>query len=183
MKKKHPLLPELMLSQLACKYQCHPLRLNCKKVAKDLFQENPPQELTTAIDQFCIAALTEGYTWKQGSPANALHLGRNIELLLEVAWLLHQKQGKTKADSKLPRHLRLPAELLPMPLTAGEYGQPAIFLSRFFEYAPLHQWKQWLKCFMDNAIGSGSVSEELPGPELLKFNGLLKKLMYAVYCM
>ncbi|MCH5718208.1 hypothetical protein [Niabella hibiscisoli] len=124
--------------------------------------------------------LTEGYAWRQGSPANALHLGRSIELLMELAWLLYEKLGNTKGASKLPKHLRLPAELLPMPLSAAEYGQPAIFLSWFFEYAPLHQWKQWLNCFMDNAIGSGSVAEELPGPELLQFNGLLKKLVYAV---
>ncbi|GEM_PF-4308957 len=36
---------------------------------------------------------------------------------------------------------------------------------------------------MDNAIGSGSVAEELPGPYLLQFNLCLKKLVYAVYCI
>ncbi|MCH5688935.1 hypothetical protein LWM68_34585 [Niabella sp. W65] len=100
-KTKHPLLPEHWLSQLAYQYQCHPLQLNCEKVIKDLFKENPPQELATAIDQFCIAALTEGYTWQQGSPANALHLSKNIELLIEVAYLLYRKNDTTTISDKI----------------------------------------------------------------------------------
>jgi hypothetical protein len=180
-KTKHPLLTEHWLSQLAYKYQCHPLRLNCKKVIKELFRENPPQELATAIDQFCIAALTEGYAWRQGSPANALHLSKNIELLMEVAYLLHQKNNKAKIDHKVPDQLKLPSGLLPMPLSATEYNQPQLFLSRFFQYQSLPQWKQLLACFTENALGNGSVAEELPGPGLLRFNEYLKKLVYAVY--
>lgn len=179
-KTKHPLLPEHRLSQLAYQYQCHPFRLNLKKVVKDLFNENPPQELATAIDQFCIAALTEGYAWQQGSPANALHLGKNIELLIEVAYLLYRKNDTTKVSNKIPCQIKLPSCLLPMPLNAAEYGQPQLFLSSFFTYQSLPQWKQLLACFTENALGSGSVAEELPGPELLYFNAYLKKLVYAV---
>jgi hypothetical protein len=179
-KEKHSLLPEHWLSQLTQKYQCHPLRINLKKVITELFQENPPQELVTAINRFCIAALTEGYAWRQGSPANALHLSKNIELLIEVAYLLHQKNGKSKIDHKLPGRLKLPSGLLPMPLTAAEYCEPQLFLSSFFKYQSLPQWKRLLVCFTENAIGNGSVAEELPGPELLYFNGYLKKLVYAV---
>ncbi|MCH5718207.1 hypothetical protein [Niabella hibiscisoli] len=54
-KAKHPSLPEHLLSQLVQKYQFHPHALNLKKVVKDLFDENPPQELAIAIDQFCMA--------------------------------------------------------------------------------------------------------------------------------
>ena len=180
-KTKHPLSPELMLSQLAYTYQCHPLQLNCEKVIRDLFRENPPQELAAAIDQFCIAALTEGYAWRQGSPANALHLSKNIELLIEIAYLLHRKNDTTKVSNKIPRQIKLPSCLLPMPLNAAEYGQPQIFLSFFFTYQSLLQWKQLLACFTEHALGSGSVAEELPGPELLNFNGCLKKLVYAIH--
>lgn len=181
MKKiKHPLLPEHWLSQLTQIYQCHPLQLNLKKVVKDLFNENPPQELATAVDQFCIAALTEGYAWRHGSPANALHLGKNIELLIEVAYLLHQKSDTTKGHNKIPRQIKFPSGFLPMPLNAAEYDQPQLFLSSFFKYQSLPQWKQLLACFTENALGSGSVAEELPGPDLLYFNAYLKKLVYAV---
>ena len=178
-KEKHSLLPEHWLSQLTQKYQCHPLRINLKKVITELFQENPPQELVTAFNRFCIAALTEGYAWRQGSPANALHLVKNIELLIELAYLLHQK-SKTIINKKLPDQLKLPSGLLPMPLSAEEYCQPHLFLSRFFQYQSLQQWKQLLACFTENALGGGSVAEEFPGPELLQFNGYLKKLVYAV---
>ncbi|MGN7784994.1 hypothetical protein ACTJIJ_10715 [Niabella sp. 22666] len=132
-KTKHPLLSEHCLSQLAYQYQCNPLQLNCKKVVKDLFNENPPQESATAIDQFCIAALTEGYAWQQGSPANALHLSKNIELLIEIAYLLHQKSNKNKSTNKLPDQLKLSSHLLPSPLSAIEYCQPQLFLSYFFK--------------------------------------------------
>ncbi len=182
-KAKHPLSPEHWLSQLAYKYQCHPLKLNLNKVIEELFKENPPQEIVTAIDEFCIAALTDGYAWRQGSPANALHLSKNIELLMELAYLLHQKNNATKIYNKIPGQLKLTSGLLPMPLSAAEYGQPQLFLSSFFEYKSLLQWKQLLTCFTENAIGSGSVAEELPGPELLHFNLYLKKLVYAVYCL
>lgn len=180
-KTKHKLLPEHLLNQLAYQYQCYPLQINLKKVVKDLFIENPPQELATAIDQFCIAALTEDYAWQQGSPANALHLSKNIELLIEVAYLLHRKNDTTKVSNKIPRQLKLPYCLLPMPLNAAEYGQPQIFLSSFFTYQSLPQWKQLLACFTENALGSGPVAEELPGPDLLYFNVYLKKLVYAVF--
>ncbi|MCH5720498.1 hypothetical protein [Niabella hibiscisoli] len=147
-----------------------------------LFKENQPRELATAIDEFCIAALTEGYAWRQGSPANALQLGKNIELLMEIAWLLHPKRDKNLIK-KLPYQLQLSTNLLPMPLNAAEYWQPELFLSRFFQYQSLLQWKQLLICFTENAIGSGSVAEELHSPELLNFNLYLKKLVYAVYCL
>ncbi len=179
-KTKHPLLPEHWLSQLAYQYQCHPLQLNCEKVIKDLFKENPPQELATAIDQFCIAALTEGYTWQQGSPANALHLSKNIELLIEVAYLLYRKNDTTTISDKIPRQIKLPSCLLPMPLSAAEYDQPQLFLSSFFKYQSLPQWKQLLACFTENALGNSSIAEELPGSDLLYFNAYLKKLVYAV---
>lgn len=179
-KTKHSLLPEHWLSQMTQKYQCHPLQLNLKKLVKDLFHENPPQEWVAALDRFCIAALTEGYAWRQGSAANALHLSKNIELLIEVAYLLYQKSDKAKIDNKLPGRLKLPSGLLPMPLSAEEYYQPQLFLSRFFQYQSLQQWKQLLTCFTENALGNGSVAEELPGPELLYFNRYLKKLVYTV---
>ncbi|MGN7784745.1 hypothetical protein ACTJIJ_09470 [Niabella sp. 22666] len=179
-KEKHPLLAEHWLSQLAYKYQCHPLQLNLKKVVKDLFRENPPQELATAVDQFCIAALTDGYAWQHGSAANALHFSKNIELLIEVAYLLHQKSHQHKAGNKLRDRLQLPINLLPMPLNTAEYSQPQLFLSSFFTYQSLPQWKQLLACFTEHALGSGSVAEELPGPEILYFNAYLKKLVYAV---
>lgn len=181
-KTKHTLLPEHWLSHLVYQYQCPPLQLDLKKVVKDLFKENPPQELATAIDHFCIVALTEGYAWQQGSPANALHLSKNLELLIELAYLLHQK-SKTIINKKLPDQLKLPSGLLPMPLTAAEYCEPQLFLSRFFQYQSLPQWKRLLVCFTENAIGNGSVAEELPGPELLYFNRYLKKLVYAVDCI
>ncbi len=180
-KTKHPLLPGHLLNQLAYKYQCHPCKLNPNKVIEKLFKENPPQELATAIDQFCIAALTEGYAWRQGSPANALHFSKNIELLIEVAYLLHQQGHKTTINHKLPDQLKLPSCMLPMPLNAAEYLQPQLFLSRFFQYQSIHQWKKLLTCFAENALGSGSVAEELPGPELLQFCLYLKKLVFAVY--
>ncbi|MGN7787288.1 hypothetical protein ACTJIJ_22330 [Niabella sp. 22666] len=179
-KTKHPLLPEHWLSQLVYQYQCHPLQLNTKKVIKDLFNENPPQDLVAAIDQFCIAALTEGYAWRQGSPGNALHLSKNIELLIEVAYLLHRKSHQHKTNHQPLHRLQIQVGLLPMPLTAAEYCAPQLFLSSFFKYQSLSRWKRLLVCFTENAIGNGSVAEELPGPELLYFNGYLKKLVYAV---
>lgn len=182
MKKiKHPLLPEHLLNQLAYTYQSHPLQLNCNKVIKELFRDYPPQDFVTAIDEFCVAALTEGYAWQQGSPANALHLSKNIELLMELAYLLHQKSDQTKASKNLPNQLKLSSGFLPMPLSAAEYYQPLLFLSCFFKHQSIQQWKQLLARFTENALGSGSVAEELPGPELLHFNICLKKLTYTVY--
>lgn len=136
--------------------------------------------MVTAIDLFCIAALTEGYAWRQGSPANALHLSKNLELLIELAYLLHQKSDKTTINKKLPDQVKFPSGFLPMPLSAAEYFQPQLFLSCFFQYQSLQQWKRLQVGFTESALGSGSVAEELPGPELLYFNRYLKKLVFAV---
>ena len=181
MKTKHHLLPQHLLSQLANKYQCNPLGINLRKVLKNLFHENPPQELAIAIDRFCIAALTEGHAWQQGSPANALHLGHTIELLIEIAYLLHQKNSKVKTNHKLPDRLKLLPAFLPMPLNAAEYKQPQLFLSAFFKYQCIQKWKLLLACFTESALGTGSVAEERPRPELLQFNLYLKKLVYTVW--
>ncbi|MCH5688936.1 hypothetical protein LWM68_34590 [Niabella sp. W65] len=67
-----------------------------------------------------------------------------------------------------------------MPLSAAEYDQPQLFLSSFFKYQSLPQWKQLLACFTENALGNSSIAEELPGSDLLYFNAYLKKLVYAV---
>ncbi|WP_157098069.1 hypothetical protein [Niabella ginsenosidivorans] len=166
------------LNVLALKYRRHPIAIDPLSVLADLFAFSPPQEQVFCLERLCTAALTNSYTWQEGSPANAIDCGRELELLVEVAWLLYKKG----ADNKKPQHRAPPTvHELPMPLTAAEYQQPQLYLQQFFGYAPLRKWKAMIAAFTVNAVSNESVADELSGATPLAFSHYIKKLVYAVY--
>ncbi|MBZ4189489.1 hypothetical protein [Niabella beijingensis] len=167
------------LSALVLKYQQHPKATDIHTVLYDLFHLSPPQEQGLYLEQFCTAALTNAYAWKQGAPANAIDYGHQLELLTEVAWLLYKKGKYNKKEQRATRE----AIELPMPLTTAEYLQPQLYLQQFFAYTPLHQWKQYIAAFTVNAVSNESVTDELPGAVVLAFASYMNKLIYAVYRM
>ncbi|ANH82468.1 hypothetical protein A8C56_17165 [Niabella ginsenosidivorans] len=166
------------LNALALKYRRHPAAIDPLTVLPDLFDFSPPQEQALFLEKFCTAALTNTYAWKEGSPAQALDYGRELEMLVEVAWLLYKKGNNS---TKKQCHTLPGVKELPMPLTAAEYRQPQLYLQQFFADAPLRKWKLLIAAFTVNAISNESVADELPGKDLPAFAISVNKLIYTIY--
>ncbi len=143
------------LNRIAITYKCNPLKVPPLQVIKNFFTYVQPAEHLKAFDEFCLAALSDQYSWRRGSPGNALYYSEQLELLIEAAYLLYQKpQPKDK------RHERLLETL-----------------QSFFNYASLAKWKKRHHAFVYAALSKSSVADELPAVTIFRHIAFLKKLI------
>ena len=143
------------LNRIAIAYNCNPLKVPPLQVIKDFFTYAQPAEHLKAFDEFCLAALHDQYRWRRGSPGNVLYYSEQLELLIEAAYLLHQKpHSKDKLDKVLIETLR-----------------------SFFNYASLAKWKKRHHAFMHAALSKSSVADELSPVIIYKCTAFLKKLI------
>lgn len=154
---KAPLMKKqyIYLNRIAITYKGNPLKVSSLQVLKDFFTYAQPAEHIKAFDEFCLAALHDQYRWRRGSPGNALYYSEQLELLIEAAYLLHQKpHSKDKLDKVLIETLR-----------------------SFFNYASLAKWKKRHHAFMHAALSKSSVADELSPVIIYMHTAHLKKLM------
>lgn len=135
---KH-LCPGYYLNRIAITYQGNPLKVPPLQVIKDFFTYAKPAEHLKAFDEFCLAALSDRYCWKRGSPGNALYYSEQLELLIEAAYLLYQK-----SPSKAQRNDVLIETL-----------------QSFFNGISLAKWKKRHHAFTHAALSKCSVGDEL----------------------
>lgn len=177
MKKQDHISSGYWLNRIAVQYNSDPFKANPLKVLKAFFDYAGRAEQIKAFDDFCRAALKDRYSWQHGSPANALHYGEQLELLIEACYLLHQQAGQYA--SKPYNLVAVPVTEFPMLLTSKEFSNPMAFLADFFEKRSLRRWKQWLHLFTTAALSNGSVAEEMEATHIFIFIQYLKKLVYA----
>ncbi len=177
MKKQDHILSGYWLNRIATQYNSDPFKANPVKVLKAFFDYAGRVEQIKAFDDFCRAALKDSYSWQHGSPANALHYGEQLELLIEACYLLHQQAGQYASKSYNP--VAVPVTEFPMLLTSKEFSNPMAFLADFFEKRSLRRWKHWLQLFTTATLSNGSVAEEMEATHIFIFIQYLKKLVYA----
>ncbi|MGN7783837.1 hypothetical protein ACTJIJ_04900 [Niabella sp. 22666] len=177
MQKQHHVSPGYWLNRIAVHYNSDPFKANPVKVLQAFFDYAGRAEQIKAFDDFCRAALKDSYSWQHGSPANALHYGEQLELLIEACYLLHQQAGRYASKSYNP--VAVPVTEFPMLLTSKEFSNPMAFLADFFEKRSLRRWKHWLQLFTTATLSNGSVAEEMEATHIFIFIQYLKKLVYA----
>ncbi|MCH5690859.1 hypothetical protein LWM68_45485 [Niabella sp. W65] len=175
MQKQHHVSPGYWLNRIAVHYNSDPFKANPVKVLQAFFDYAGRAEQIKAFDDFCRAALKDSYSWQHGSPANALHYGEQLELLIEACYLLHQQAGQLPSKPLVA----VPVTELPMLLTSKEFSNPMAFLAGFFEKRSLRRWKQWVQLFTTATLSNGSVAEEMEATHIFIFIQYLKKLVYA----
>ncbi len=175
MKKQDHILPGYWLNRIAVHYNSDPFKTNPVKVLKAFFDYAGRAEQIKAFDDFCRAALKDSYGWQHGSPANALHYGEQLELLIEACFLAHQQADRLPSKPLVA----VPVTEFPMLLTSKEFSNPMAFLADFFAKRSLRRWKQWLHLFTTAALSNGSVVEEMEATHIFIFIQYLKKLVYA----
>ena len=151
---KH-LYPGCFLNRIAITYKGNPLKVPPLQVLKDFFSYAKPAEHAKAFDAFCLAALSDQYSWHRGSPGNALYYSERLELLIEAAYLLYQKpQPKNK-----------------------RYEVLLEMLQSFFRYASLMKWKKRHYAFTHAALSNSSVADELSAKVIYEHTNYLKQLI------
>ena len=143
------------LNRIAITYKGNPLKVPPLQVIKDFFTYAQPAEHLKAFDEFCLAALSDQYSWRRGSPGNALYYSGQLELLIEAAYLLYQKPQPKDGRNKLLIET----------------------LQSFFNYASLAKWKKRHHAFTHAALSKSSVADELSPIVVYKHTAYLKQLM------
>lgn len=177
MKKQGHLYPGYWLNRIASNYSGDPFKADPMRVLKAFFDYAGRAEQIKAFDGYCRAALKDSYSWQRGSPANALHYGEQLELLVEAAYLVHCQARNFRWEEPAP--VAVPITEFPMPLTPGEFTNPLGFVAKFFEKRSLSRWKKLLNTFTAAALSNSSVAEEIEAAHVLGFINYLKKLVYA----
>jgi hypothetical protein len=176
MKNQHQLCGLLNRTALFCKG--NPLKADAFTLIKEFLSYATPQEHLKAIDDFCTAALKDGYHWQHGSAANALFYSEQLELLLEAAYLIYIKPKKYPLKKRVVASLSVTE--LPMLLSAKEYQNPLLVIRQFFRRSSLLYWKELLYACTHGVLSNGSVAEEVDAAEVLGLSNELKRLVGAV---
>ncbi len=166
------------LNRIAARYNCNPFQVNPINVLQEFFDRAGPAEQVKSFERFCIPAMTDQYKWINGSPANGLYYGEQLEMLLESAYLLCKNPRKYPVKSLNTPENR---DELPLLLTWAEYDRPSLFLKDFFNEISLPQWKRQVAVFTSASISNDSVADELTGPEIFKFITTMPRLFYAAH--
>ncbi|MGE9311815.1 hypothetical protein ACLOAU_09220 [Niabella sp. CJ426] len=178
MKNQYQLCGLLSRATLFCKG--NPLKADALAMIQEFFSYATPQEHLKAIDDFCTAALKDGYHWQQGSAANALFYSEQLELLLEAAYLIYIKPQKYPFKKRAVANLSV--KELPVLLSAKEYQNQLLVIAQFFKQPLLH-WKQLLYACTHGVLSNSSVAEEVDAAEVLGLCNELKRLVGAANCI
>lgn len=176
MKNQYQLCGLLNRTTLFCKG--NPLKADAFTLIKEFFSYATPQEHLKAIDDFCTAALKDGYHWQHGSAANALFYSEKLELLLEAAYLIYIKPKKYPLKKRAVA--KLSVKELPVLLSAKEYQIPFLVIEQFFRRSSLLYWKELLYTCTHGVLSNGSVVEEVDSAEVLGLSNGLKRLICAL---
>jgi hypothetical protein len=176
MKNQYQLCGLLNRTTLFCKG--NPLKADAFTLIKEFFSYATPQEHLKAIDDFCTAALKDGYHWQHGSAANALFYSEQLELLLEAAYLIYIKPKNYPLKKRAVANLSV--KELPVLLSAKEYQNPSLVIEQFFGRYSLFYWKQLLYACTHGVLSNSSVAEEVDAAEVLGWCNELKRLICAL---
>ncbi len=168
------------LNRIATTHKGNPLKASPIGILQEFFNYATPAEHAKAVDEFCKAALKEKYCWRRGSPGNALHYAEQLELLIEVAYLLHNDRRlyRTKQEVKTE-----PEQLLPIVQHTAEYMDALHYLKIFFSRAPLKKWKKWLHVFTMAAISQQSAADEMSPMAIYTFTSHIIQLLQTAAVM
>ncbi len=176
MKKQHHLHQGYFLNRIAANYNGNPVKADPMQLLQSFFDYAGRAEHIKAFDGYCRAALKDSYSWQHGSPANALHYGEQLELLIEACYLVHQQAERYQWTTY--NAVAVPVTEFPMLLSSKEFADPMGFLAKFFEKRSLRRWKHWLHLFTTAALSNGSLAEEMDGADIFSFINYMKKLVY-----
>lgn len=176
MKNQHQLCGLLNRTTLFC--NGNPLKADALGLIEEFFSYATPQEHLKAIDDFCTAALKDGYHWQHGSAANALFYSEQLELLLEAAYLMYLKPKRYPFKKRAVANLSV--NELPVLLSAKEYQNPLLVIEQFFTRNSLFYWKQLLYACTHGVLSNSSVAEDVEAAEVLGLSNELKRLVGAL---
>ncbi|HMR85636.1 MAG TPA: hypothetical protein PKE30_20980 [Niabella sp.] len=173
-----------LLNRLAMDKEDTPAKTDPLSKLRHVFEYTAVHEILEELNLICSAAMNEAYVWKQGSPGNCLYYYGKLELLTECCYLFKTcNLKKTLKSRKCSLPEKLPATMLPIPLTAREFRNPLRVIKSFFRHASLPEWKRQLLVWTENALSNSSVKDELEAETLFPFIEHLHKLVYAAYLL
>lgn len=147
------------------------------------FEDQP--EMIKLFRKTCKAALSDKYSWKEGSPGNLLYYSGQIELLVEACYLIYSKDGfkkqvaKQSGSGKKKEKFKHPD--IPCSLTWKEYINPLIVIEDFFDRYSLMKWKQSIHAWLEAGLSDFTVLGNIKSEDLLPYCRGIEKLLEASY--
>jgi hypothetical protein len=154
-------------------------------IIKDFFYSGNITEMKDLFMETCRAALSEKYSWKEGSPGNLLYFYERLEMLVEACFLIctskkHRnklsKKTRRMAKKAFARHLYLPCSL-----SKSEISDPLPVIKSFFEFHSLKQWKQHLYAWMEAGLSNYTVLDSMAAEDILPYHYHIQRLMEACW--
>jgi hypothetical protein len=169
--------PRYYLNRIALETDADPLAVNPYTVIKTFFEYDDVQGVIEVFRMSCKAALTEKYSWKEGSAGNLVNFCERLETLVEACYLItiYKKKKAVKAISAA----QLKELPLPCPLNRDELNNPLLVIEQFFVLYDLPGWKKLIHLFMEAGISNFSVLDNIDSKELLNYGSSFEKLIYA----
>lgn len=170
----------LFLNRLALDEFADPYAIDPVEVLRRMFRFAEPNEMQDLFNNFCHAAMSDTYCWKEGSPGNLLFFSEKLEQLIEAGYLM--QSAKKKRRKKLKNRMRsIRVAHLPIDLTEREFAEPMLVFDRFFSYNSLAQWKLALHNWTMAALANHSISESVEPFTIVPFVKHMEKLISAAY--
>lgn len=181
MSKKHSLPFAPLLNRLALHQQAAPHEANVLDVLEEVFEFASLQDMRELFGQFCQAALTTRYSWKEGSPGNLLYFIDMFEILIEASFLVqldpkrqHQKRNREAVQEKpeFPANFRL---------SRAERKEPLRVLEVLFKTTSLLEHKQQLQRWREAAFSNYSITDSADPGSVLHFFEMGERLLEAAF--
>jgi hypothetical protein len=173
------------LNRLALAGMKNPDKINPNLILREFCDVEELAEMKKLFQDSCKTALSDKYTWKDGSPGSLLFFYEQLELLIEACFLIYNKKGFKKRvlkKSKSARKKKLTKYPdFPCSLNLEEYMNPLIVIEDFFDQRSLLEWKQSLHSWTEAALSNFSVLENINPEDLLPYCFGIEKMLEACY--
>src|ERR1700722_13506269 len=120
------------LNRLAMTGMKNPDKINPYLILREFCDVEELAEMKKLFQDSCKTALSDKYTWKDGSPGSLLFFYEQLELLIEACFLIYNKKGfkkrvlkksKSAEKKKLTKYPDFPCSL-----TLEEYMNPLVVI-------------------------------------------------------
>lgn len=149
------------LNRIALEHEGDPLSLDPYWVLQQVYKDTSLEEMQELFSEFCEAAISPAFTWKEKTPGSLVRLAEDLEQMIEACFLLLSWMKTGTAASK----------------KSAETAAPTI--RQFFKAQNLPGWKSWLHRWTASALSTRSVAEVVAAEELVPFVQWMEKLLVA----
>ena len=147
------------LNRLALFTREDPLKADVQEIFRSFYDIETPAAINSRLLRYCSLAAAGDPLPANLNPAMVTGFFHKLEILIEIAWLLHAKivtagplQEKGFVSGILSVH---------------EHLQPSLVFKEFFGYKTLGEWKELTDSWCDSCLSGNSIADLIDAQDIL----------------